>query len=125
MIGIFTLPLISELFILAIYFMDISAEYLNFKIYYHKFPGADFAEGLMWVFHHTTKAPDEGFLGVGLKYLLSPRLSVRVGCGRMRPCEKSNMCYISHNSNQFIFPTLNKMSSPRRSSGLLRSKFTQ
>ena len=40
---------------------------------------------VMWVFHHMTKAPDYGFLGVGLKNLLSPRHSVRVGSCRLGP----------------------------------------
>ena len=53
------------------------------------------------------------FLRVDLKYLLSPKPSVRVGCGRLRPCEKSNMFDISHDYNRFIFDALNKMSSPR------------
>ena len=67
----------------------------------------------MWVCHHTTNAPDLGFWGVSLKYLLSPRPSVRVGCCRLGPCEKSNMFDISHDYNRFIFPAVNKMSSPR------------
>ena len=69
---------------------------------------------LMWVFHHTTNAPDKGFWGVGLKYLLSPRPSVRIGCCLLGPCEKSNMFDISHDYNRFIFPAVNKISSPRR-----------
>ena len=67
----------------------------------------------MWVFHHTTKAPDLGFLGVGFKNLLSPRHPVRVGCGRLRLCEKSNMTQ-----------TINKMSSPRLPQAS-STKFTQ
>ena len=51
---------------------------------------------------------------VGLKYSLSPRPSVRVGCGWLGPCEKSNMFDISPDPNRFIFSALNKMSSPRR-----------
>ena len=60
------------------------------------------------------RLPIKGFGGVGLKYLLSPRPSVRVGCGRLGPCEKSNMFDISHDYNRFIFPAVNKISSPRR-----------
>ena len=71
------------------------------------------SETLMWVFHHTTKAPDLGFLRVGFKNMLSPRLPVRVGCGRLRPCEKSNMSDISPDPNRLFFPAINKMSSPR------------
>ena len=68
---------------------------------------------VMWVFHHTTKAPDYGFWGFGCKHLLSPRRPVRVGCGRLRPCEKSNMFDISPDPNRLFFPAINKMSSPR------------
>ena len=68
----------------------------------------------MWVFHHTTKAPDYGIFGVGLKNMLSPRRPVRGGCGRLRPCEKSNMFDISPDPNRLFFPAINKMSSPRR-----------
>ena len=45
--------------------------------------------------------------------MLSPRLPVRVGCGRLRPCEKSNMFDISPDHNRLFFPAINKMSSPR------------
>ena len=67
----------------------------------------------MWVFQNTTKAPDKGFLRVGFKKMLSPRLSVRVGCGRLRPCEKSNIFDIYPDPNRLFFPAINKMSSPR------------
>ena len=45
--------------------------------------------------------------------MLSPRRPVRVGCGRLRPCEKSNMFDISPDPNRLFFPAINKMSSPR------------
>ena len=45
--------------------------------------------------------------------MLSLRLPVRVGCGRLRPCEKSNMFDISPDPNRLFFPAINKMSSPR------------
>ena len=60
----------------------------------------------MWVFHLM-------FLRVGFKNMLSPRLPVRIGCGRLRPCEKSNMFDISPDPNRLFFPAINKMSSPR------------
>ena len=40
---------------------------------------------LMWVFHHTTKLPDEGLFVVGLKNLLSLRRSIWIGSCRLGP----------------------------------------
>ena len=66
------------------------------------------------------RLPIKGFGGVGCKNLLSPRRPVRVGCGRLRPCEKSNMFDISPDPNRFIFSRHKQNVQSQASSGLLR-----
>ena len=53
------------------------------------------------------------------------KYTLLVGCGRLRPCEKSNMFDISHDHNRFISPAHKQNVQSQASLGLLRPKFTE